>query len=102
MIKDRSKRCKDHLGHPFPDVRSMYLFWGLTEGVYYRRKYSGWSLEKILTTPVRKMKNNCLDDTEQYNRHFKKKREYEYYKKVSEERKEIKGGYVVITEYQRG
>ena len=102
MIKDRSKRCKDHLGHPFPDVRSMYLFWGLTEWTYYHRKHQGWTLEQILTTPVKKQRNNCLDDSEQYKRHIKNKKEYEYYKKVSEERKDIKGGYVVITEYQRG
>lgn len=102
MIKDRSKRCKDHLGHPFPDVRSMYLFWGLTEWAYYKRKHCGWSLEKILTTPLRKMRNNCLDDTEQYKRHIKNKPEYKAYKKISEVKKELQGGYVVITEYQRG
>ena len=102
MIKDRSKRCKDHLGHPFPDVRSMYLFWGLTEWAYYHRKHQGWTLEQILTTPVRKMRNNCLDDTEQYKRHLKNRAEYKAYKKVSEVKKELQGGYVVITEYQRG
>ena len=82
MIKDRSKRCKDHLGHPFPDVRSMYLFWGLTEWAYYHRKHQGWTLEQILTTPVKKQRNNCIDDSEQYKRHFKNKPEYKAYKKI--------------------
>lgn len=93
---------KDHLGHTFPDVRSMYLFWGLTEWVYYQRKHCGWSLEKILTTPLREMRNNALNDMKSYARHRKDKNSCEYYKKVSEERKEMKGGYMVITEYQRG
>lgn len=48
------------------------------------------------------MRNNALNDMKSYARHRKDKSSYEYYKKVSEERKEMKGGYMVITEYQRG
>ena len=80
----------------------MYLYWGLTEWAYYTRKQQGRTLEQILTTPVKKQRNNCIDDSEQYKRHFKNKTEYKAYKKISEVKQSLQGGYVVITEYQRG
>lgn len=66
---------KDHLGHTFLGVREMYLFWGLTEWVYYERKGKGWPLEKILTTPLRVMANNNTDDKAQYKRKFTRKKQ---------------------------
>lgn len=101
IIKQKDKTCKDHLGHPFACVRDMYLFWGLTEWVYYNRKHAGWPLEKILTTPLREMRNNAFNDFQSYGRHRKNKKPYEYYKKISEVKKEFAGGYIVITEYQK-
>ena len=66
---------KDHLGHTFVGVREMYLFWGLTEWVYYERKGKGWPLEKILTTPLRVMANNNTDDKAQYKRKFTRRKQ---------------------------
>lgn len=101
QIKSQDKPCKDHLGHPFSCVRDMYLFWGLTEWTFYQRKQAGWSLEKILTTPLKVQKNNALNDLASYARHRKDKQPSGNYRKVSEEKKVFDGGYVVITEYQR-
>lgn len=102
QIKSQDKPCKDHLGHPFSCVRDMYLFWGLTEWTFYQRKHAGWSLEKILTTPLKVQKNNALNDLASYARHRKDKQHSSgNYRKVSEEKKVFDGGYVVITEYQR-
>lgn len=99
---------KDHLGHTFPDVRSMYLFWGLTEWVYYERKGRGWNLEKILTTPLRVMGNNNTDDTFYYEVKLEKKRKTdrqykkETFKEVNTTRYSLGHGSVTVREYQRG
>ena len=66
---------KDHLGHTFIGVREMYLFWGLTEWVYYERKGKGWPLEKILTTPLRVMANNNTNDKAQYKRKITRRKQ---------------------------
>lgn len=65
----RIGNVKDHLGQEFKTIREMYLHYGLNESVYYQRKRIGMSLEDILSTPIRKQKNNCVDDTLIYKRH---------------------------------
>ena len=92
---------KDHLGHTFIGVREMYLFWGLTEWVYYERKGKGWSLEKILTTPLRVMTNNNTDDKAQYKRKFTRKKQGDRptLQNVTEYR--LSHGTVKVMEYYR-
>ena len=44
--------CKDHLGNQYLSQTEMARAYGLTKGQFIARKRSGWSIEKILTTPV--------------------------------------------------
>ena len=93
----------DHLGNEFKGVREMYLHYGLNESIYYQRKRLGQSLEKILTTPVRRQKNNCLDDTLVYKRHQVSRKKYE--KKAIKLKSEVsyktEHGKVTVREYWR-
>lgn len=73
---------KDHLGNEFKTIRAMYLSYGLNESLYYQRKRLGMSLKEILTTPIQKRKNNCLDDTLIYKRHYIPKEFKKRYQKV--------------------
>ena len=47
-------QCTDHLGNVFKSEREMYKAWNIPVKVGQARKTSGWSVEKILTTPVEK------------------------------------------------
>ena len=99
---------RDHLGHTFLGVREMYLFWGLTEWVYYERKGKGWPLEKILTTPLRVMGNNNTDDTFHYTQKLERKRktdrpyERREYRLTATNEYRLEHGTVTVREYQRG
>ena len=86
---------KDHLGHTFRTEEALYMFWGLKAWTYYERKLAGWSLEKILTTPL-----NIRPDTE--NEPIKKPIQHKQHRLISTVRRRIKGGMLTIKEYQRG
>lgn len=50
-------KCKDHLGNEFNSKKDMCEYYGIDyHHVYWKRLKKGCSLEKILTTPVRKIK----------------------------------------------
>ena len=53
----------DHLGNKFRSVGEMLDYWGISLRVYNRRKDRGWSLERVLTTPVRENRTaqECID-----------------------------------------
>lgn len=87
---------RDHLGHTFTSVESMFLFWGLKEWTYYERKQAGWSLEQILTTPL-----NIRPDKDGIPI-TKPIRQHSQHRLISTTRKRIEGGQVTIREYQRG
>lgn len=87
---------RDHLGHTFTSVESMFLFWGLKEWAYYERKQAGWSLEQILTTPL-----NIRPDKDG-NQIEKPVRQHIQHRLISTTKKHIEGGQVTIREYQRG
>ena len=54
---------KDHLGNKFSSVNEMAKYWGISYFAYKGRLDRGWSLEKILTTPVKKktIVKDCVD-----------------------------------------
>lgn len=51
-----SKKVTDHLGSMFNSRKDMLSHWGISYDVYRHRKGKGWSLERILTTPVKKFR----------------------------------------------
>lgn len=53
----------DHLGTEYSCVGEMLDTWGITPKAYRYRKSVGWSLEKILTTPVKRssLTKECVD-----------------------------------------
>lgn len=53
----------DHLGNKFRSVEEMTDYWGISLKAYNKRRDRGWSLEKILTTPVRENPEakECVD-----------------------------------------
>jgi hypothetical protein len=50
MYKPRT--VTDHLGISYDSLTEMTEKWGISLGVYYRRKNKGWSIKEILTTPT--------------------------------------------------
>ena len=56
----RHGRYKDHMGNRFDSIEDMCLEYRIPCDVYDARKDAGWSLEKILRTPVA---GDPLDDT---------------------------------------
>lgn len=44
--------CTDHTNQWFPTRQKMCDCWGITVGTYKGRQKKGWSMERILTTPV--------------------------------------------------
>lgn len=51
----------DHLGNTFPSEKDMYEFYGLTKHQGETRKRNGWSVERVLTTPVKSVNKNIMD-----------------------------------------
>lgn len=53
----------DHLGNKFSSVEEMIKHWGISRRAYNKRRDKGWSLERILTTPVRETPEakECVD-----------------------------------------
>lgn len=49
----QERRMVDHLGNKFRTVEEMAKHWGIFLRAYNKRRDRGWSLERILTTPVR-------------------------------------------------
>ena len=45
----------DHLGNEYDGFYKMLYAYGITTGCYYGRKKKGWSLEQILTTPMKRV-----------------------------------------------
>ena len=52
----RNIECYDHLGNRFNSIADMCKHWGINIGTYKKRVELGWSIEKILTTPVKASK----------------------------------------------
>lgn len=55
-IGDHTKKgvsCKDHLGNEFSSIGDMIKHYGITRTVYGYRKKLKWTLEEILTTPLK-------------------------------------------------
>lgn len=54
---------KDHLGTEYSCMKEMLDTWNITKRAYESRKSRGWSLKKILTTPVRTSSTakECVD-----------------------------------------
>ncbi len=46
------KTCKDHLGNVFSSIKEMCDYYGIDKSTYNGRKRLGWSLQKILETPL--------------------------------------------------
>ena len=46
-------KCLDHLGNEFRTIGEMCKHWGISVDCYGARKHRGWSLEKILTEPLK-------------------------------------------------
>ena len=53
----------DHLGKEYKTEKEMFTAWSITRNAYAHRRDLGWSLEDILTTPVRSVrsKDNWVD-----------------------------------------
>lgn len=53
----------DHLGTEYSCVGEMLDAWGITPKAYRYRKGRGWSIEKILTTPIKhsSLTKECMD-----------------------------------------
>lgn len=49
---------KDHKGNEFRSYSEMWRYYGITKQTAEYRKSQGWSIEKILTTPVNHNKNH--------------------------------------------
>ena len=50
----KGKRCEDHLGIEYATVTEMCATYKMPIKTYCKRRRSGWSVEKALTTPVNK------------------------------------------------
>lgn len=54
MVKDHLEPyLKDHLGNHYNNLDDLCNTYHITKKLYYDRTHKGWSLEKILTTPLR-------------------------------------------------
>ena len=51
---NHGKICRDHTGREFPSIAAMADAWGLSRHTVYTRLLRNWSLERVLTTPVKK------------------------------------------------
>lgn len=58
-----SLTVEDHLGTKYSCIAEMLDSWNISRGAYEYRKGQGWSLKKILTTPVRtgSRAKECVD-----------------------------------------
>lgn len=52
----------DHLGNEFKTKKEMCDYWGVTVTAAQSRSRDGWSLEKILTTPVKSTSGKISED----------------------------------------
>lgn len=48
------KSVFDHLGNEYKSIKEMREHYDISEGLWDNRKRKGWSLEQILTTPIKK------------------------------------------------
>lgn len=61
----------DHLGREFRNREEMCRAWGISSILFHSRYSKGWTVERILTTPIRKRrttKQKVLDDLNQWKR----------------------------------
>lgn len=54
----KSRNIEDHLGNRFESTTEMLNHWGISANSFYGRLRKGWSLEKVLSTPMRKVKKD--------------------------------------------
>lgn len=52
-VSSITKTVQDHLGNKYPSIQAMITAYGLNVSTYNTRKKHGWSLEEILTTPIK-------------------------------------------------
>ena len=57
--KSNTMNIIDHKGNQFKTLKQMCQHYGITLTCYQKRKKKGWTLKKILTTPVRKPKQKA-------------------------------------------
>ena len=57
ISKYENSKIVDHLGKEYRTEKEMYETWGIPRNAYAHRKDLGWSLEAILTTPVRSIRS---------------------------------------------
>lgn len=63
--------ARDHLGNEYRNREEMCRAWGISSVLFHSRDGKGWSVERILTTPVRKRrttKQKVLDDLNQWRK----------------------------------
>ncbi len=58
--KYKTRSIKDHLGNKFKNLKDMLIFYNISVSAYQYRITHGWSLEKTLTTPVKKEKKEII------------------------------------------
>ena len=51
------KKAEDHRGNKFETIKAMCEFYQIDRNNFNQRLAAGWSLEKALTTPIRKNKH---------------------------------------------
>lgn len=57
----KPKKCQDHLGNTFNSIIEMCNYYNISKATYKNRKRLGWSIEDILTKPVKNVKESCKD-----------------------------------------
>lgn len=55
-LPSTSKTVTDHTGQTFISVSEMCKHWKMTRVTYNARRKAGWSIEKALTTPIKRIK----------------------------------------------
>ena len=53
-MKKQGKECRDHLGNKYPTISKMCESYNIPVATYESRIGNSWSLEKALTTPLRR------------------------------------------------
>jgi hypothetical protein len=53
-MKNQGKECRDHLGNKYPTISKMCESYNIPIYTYENRIGNSWSLEKALTTPLKR------------------------------------------------
>lgn len=70
----RAQACEDHLGNQFSSIKEMCAHWNISTKNYLNRRRTGWSLKKILTTPIAPAAKRGIPCTDHTGREFKSQR----------------------------